>query len=81
MAAFLAVLAALPAFIQALPYIFQVTLKIMTLTEKFIQWSQKQEFNKFLSDCEATIDKLSAAKTPEEKQDAAKSMVDLLRTL
>jgi len=76
-----AFLAALPAFIQALPYIFQVALKMMTLLEKFILWSEKREFNNWLSECERTIDKLDQAQTPEQKREAARSMVDLIRKL
>jgi hypothetical protein len=81
MPAFLALLAALPAFIQSLPYLFQVALKLMVLVEKFITWAERREFNQWLSDCEKTLDQLSSAKTPEEKQDAAKATIDLIRKL
>jgi hypothetical protein len=81
MAAFLALLTALPAFIQALPYIFQVTLKIMTLFEKLIDWTQRRDFNNWLSECEKTIDKLDQAQTAEEKRAAARGIVDLIRKL
>lgn len=81
MPAFLALLAALPAFIQALPYIFQVMLKVMTLLEKFILWAEKREFNGWLDDVEKTIDKLDGAQTPEQKREAARSMVELIRKL
>lgn len=76
-----AFLAALPAFIQALPYIFQVAVKVMTLVEKFVLWAEKREFNQWLTECEKTIDQLENAKTPEQKREAARSMVDLIRTL
>lgn len=81
MTAFVAFLSAIPAFIQSLPYLFQVALKVMTLVEKFISWSQKREFNQFLTDCEATIDKLESAKTPEEKRNAARDLVGIIRKL
>lgn len=81
MPAFLGLLAAIPALIQSLPYLFQVALKIINLLEKLIAWTQKREFNNWLSECEATIDKLDQAKTPEERRSAAKSLVDLIRKL
>lgn len=76
-----AFLAALPAFIQSLPYLFQVALKVMNLLEKFILWTEKREFNAWLSECEKVIDTLDSAKTPEEKRSAARGMVDLIRKL
>ena len=81
MPVFLAFLGAIPAFIQSLPYLFQVALKVMTLVEKMIEWSMRQDFNNWLNDVEVTIDKLDAAKTPEQKREAAKSIVDLVRKL
>lgn len=81
MPVFFAFLAALPAFIQSLPYLFQVALKVMTLLEKLIQWGEKQQLNQWLSDVEKTIDQLESAKTPQEKRAAARSISELIRKL
>lgn len=81
MEAFLALLAALPAFIQALPYMFQVALKVILVIEKFMNWAAKNNFNQWLNEVEVTIDKLQNAKTSEEKAAAAHSIGDLIRKL
>lgn len=74
MPVFLSLLAALPEFLKALPALIQLLLKFMLLVEKL-------GTSKWLADCEATIDKLDTAKTPEQKRDAARGMVDLIRKL
>jgi hypothetical protein len=81
MIAFVAFLQALPAFIQSLPYLFRVALKVMNLLEKLILWTEKREFNAWLSECEKVIDQLDTAKTPEERRSAARGMVDIIRKL
>jgi hypothetical protein len=69
-----AFLAAIPAFLKALPELIRVLLKFMLFVEKI-------GTSKWLADCEATIDQLDSAKTPEQKREAARSMVDLIRKL
>ncbi len=81
MAAFLAILQALPAFFQSLPYLFQLLLKLMAVIEKFIAWSKLNNTSAWLDDLEVTIDKLQSAKNPEEKLAAGSSLVDLIRKL
>jgi biopolymer transport protein ExbB/TolQ len=76
-----AFLAALPSFIAALPYIFQVLVKIMALIERFSAWAKEQNFEAWLNDIEDTIDRLEKAKTPTEKREAARSVVDIIRRL
>lgn len=81
MVALTAFLTALPAFLASLPYLFQLLVKVMTLVERLIAWSQQNKLNDWLNDVEKTIDQLEQAKTPEQKRSAAKGMVDLIRTL
>jgi hypothetical protein len=81
MVAFIAVLQALPQFIASLPYLFQIILKAMTLFERFITWTKTNQIERWINDLEHTIDKLEGAETPEQKRDAARSMVDLIRKL
>lgn len=72
---------ALPAFIQSLPHLFQLLVKMMALTERFINWSKEKNLNKYLDELEDTIDKLEKAQTSQEKISAGKSLVDLIRKL
>lgn len=62
------------AFIQAGLAIFE-----------FIKWAKaawgEAQLNAFLNGIETTIDGLKKAKTPEEKSEAAKNMVDLIRRI
>lgn len=52
---------------------------------EFIKWAKsawgEAQLNSFLSGIETTIDGLKKAKTPEEKSEAAKNMVDLIRRI
>ena len=78
MAAFLA---ALPAFIVALPYIFQLATQIMGLVTRFVAWAKSIDAKKWISELEDTMDLLEKAKTPDEKRDAARRAGDILRSL
>lgn len=66
--------AAILALIQALP-------QILSLITTLVEAIGKNKLKGFLSDCEAAIDQLKDAKTPEEKQKAAQSMSDLISKL
>lgn len=81
MVAFLALLQALPAFIQSLPYLFQLMLKLMGVIDSFVAWSKQNNLNAWIDDLEKTIDDLNKADTPEKKRGAARGMVDIIRKL
>lgn len=76
-----AIVTALPAFMAALPYLCQVLLKLMEVGQKLSAWSKEKDFLARLNEIEATIDLQLEAKTSEQKKEAARSMVDLIRSL
>jgi len=65
---------AISGFLTALP-------KILDLVSRLIAFVQRKEFQDWISDLESTINKIEQAKTVEEKQDAARSLVRVIRTL
>lgn len=73
--------AALPAFIQAIPYLLQIAVKMMNVTQQFVSWAQKNELDKWFDNVEVKIDQLDKAKTPDEKRTAAKDLSDIMRSL
>lgn len=81
MAVFLALVQALPAFFQSLPYLCQIALKMITVMEKLVEYSKKRDLLKMFDDIEGGIDKLDGAKTPDEKKAAARDMVNIIGKL
>lgn len=68
------IVGAIIALLQALP-------EIIRIVGKLVDMIGKNQLKGFLSDCEVMIDQLKAAKTPEEKQNAARGMSDLISKL
>jgi hypothetical protein len=69
------------ALIQALPELFKLLNRLGDVVDRFMKWSDKNKFNEWIDNLEASIVKLDKAKTPEEKLDAAQSLVDSIRKL
>jgi len=67
-------MSAIAGFFAALP-------KLLDLVSRLIGFVQRAEFQAWVADLESTIDKLEQAKSVEEKQDAARSLVRVIRTL
>ncbi len=78
MAAFMA---ALPAFLAALPTLFQIAAKFMNLIVKLVEWSEKEQTKKWIENVEKSFDDLHAADTPEKKYAAARRLNDVFRGL
>jgi hypothetical protein len=81
MASFFAILQALPAFIQSLPYLFQLLLKIMGIMESFTAWAKQNKLDDWLDDLEVSIDKLAKAETPKDKISVGRDFIDIIRRL
>lgn len=77
----IAFLAALPEFITALPYIFQLAVQLMGIVESFVAWAKENNAKQWISELEDTMDLLRKAKTPDEKKAAAGRLGDILRSL
>ncbi len=69
------------ALIQALPELFKLLNRLGDVVGRFMTWSKDHNLEKWISDLEASIDKLENANTPEEKLDAAQSIVGNIRNL
>ncbi len=69
------------ALIQALPELFKLLNRLGDVVDKFMKWTHEHELEKWISDLEASIDKLENAKTPSEKLGAAQSIVGSIRNL
>ncbi len=67
------------AFIRTLPEFLKLLGQLAGLMNRFLDWSKQQGVNKWLSDLEERMDQLEAAKTPEEKLDAAQNLVKSIR--
>ncbi len=76
-----AFLAALPAFIAALPALCNLGVQMMTVLQKIVAWAEKNDLNKWLSDVEKAVDQLDAAKTSDEKLAAAKQLSGVIKSL
>ena len=76
-----AFLAALPGFIQNLPYFFETLLRLMTLVERFVKWSQKNTTREFLHEVEQAIDGLEQARTADQKLASARELSGLISKL
>lgn len=66
-------LASVLAFFQALPQLIQLVTRVGA-------WVKRQETQKWLADLEHTMEKVEGAKTVEEKQNAARDLVRIIRT-
>lgn len=62
------------AFFQALP-------RILALFAQLGNYLKQKQVQQFLDRLEQTIDAVETAKTPEEKQDAARNLVKTIRSL
>lgn len=78
MAAFIA---ALPAFIMALPDMMAIGAKMMTLVMRFMDWVDKNGVEKWMEEVEGAINALEGAKTSDEKLKAARGLSDVFRKL
>ncbi len=67
-------LSAILGFFEALP-------KIISLCERLVAVMKDKQVQAWMSDLEATIEKTEKAKTIEEKRDAAKSIVNIVRRI
>lgn len=67
-------LSAVLGFFEALP-------KIIGLCERLVGVMKDKQVQAWMSDLENTIDKTEKAKTIEEKRDAAKSIVNIIRRI
>lgn len=81
MATLFALIQALPAFIQSLPYLFQIMLKIMVVTEKFAAWAKEMNLSGWLDDLEGTMDDLIKAETPKDKIGVGRDLIDIIRRI
>lgn len=69
------------ALIQALPEFLKLLNRLGDVVERFSAWAKENNLNAWIDDLEATIDQLEKAKTPDEKLDAAHSLVGAIRKL
>lgn len=67
-------MAALAGLLAALPKLVDLVLRLLDLFKR-------QDFQQWVAELETSINKLEGAKTVEEKRDAAKSLVRVIRTL
>lgn len=74
-------MAALSAFLLALPYIFQLLVGFFSLIGKIGKYAKERNLLNWISEMEASIDQLDVAKTPDEKKQAAGRIGDLIRKL
>jgi hypothetical protein len=66
--------AALAGLLASLPKLVDLFLRLLDLFKK-------EDFQAWIAELEGTINKLETAKTVEEKRDAAKGLVRVIRTL
>lgn len=69
------------ALIQALPELFTLLNRLGNVVDRFMKWSAANGLEKWITDLEASIDKLEKAQSPAEKLDAAQSLVGSIRNL
>lgn len=69
------------ALIQALPELFKLLNSLGSVVDRLMKWAHEHELEKWISDLEASIDKLEKAKTSEEKVGAAQSIVGSIRNI
>ena len=67
-------MAALAGLLAALPKLVDLVLRLLDLFKR-------QDFQEWVAELETSINKLEGAKTVEEKRDAAKGLVRVIRTL
>ena len=67
-------MAALAGLLAALPKLVDLVLRLLDLFKR-------QDFQEWIAELETSINKLEGAKTVEEKHDAAKGLVRVIRTL
>lgn len=69
------------ALIQALPELFKLLNRLGLVVARLMEAAERQGINRWIDNLEASIDQLEKAKTPNEKLDAAQSLVDSIRKL
>lgn len=67
-------MAALAGLLAALPKLVDLVLRLLDLFKR-------QDFQEWVAELETSINNLEGAKTVEEKRDAAKGLVRVIRTL
>lgn len=67
-------MAALAGLLAALPKLVDLVLRLLDLFKR-------QDFQQWVAELETSINQLEVAKTVEEKRDAAKGLVRVIRTL
>lgn len=67
-------MAALAGLLAALPKLVDLVLRLLDLFKR-------QDFQQWIAELETSINNLEGAKTVEEKRDAAKGLVRVIRTL
>lgn len=67
------------AILEALPALMQTIPKVVSLIERYLNWANANDLNKWIDALEAGIDQLETAQTPEEKSAAARALVDSIR--
>lgn len=75
-----AFLAALPAFIASLPYVFQATAQLMSLVGRLVSWAEKNDLQKWIDNLESRIDELEQSKTTDDKLNAARNLANVLKS-
>lgn len=69
------------AFLNALPALISLIGRLADLFNRLLKWSHENGVEAWITNLEASIDKLERAKTAEEKLDAAQSLVSSIRNV
>jgi hypothetical protein len=67
--------------IEGLVAFFQSLNRLLALFERIGKWTKEHNLDAWISDLEASIDKLEKAESPEQKLDAARSIVGAVRSI
>jgi hypothetical protein len=76
-----AIFAALPAFLQSLPYLAKIVLQFMTAAISLVAWARQKENQSWLIELESTINAVIKSKTAEEKLESARRLSVLVSRL
>lgn len=67
------------AIVEALPALMQAVPRILSLIERYLNWTNSKDLNQWLDELEAGVNKLESAETPQDKIDAARTLLDAIR--
>lgn len=67
--------------IEGISALIQIVNRVIPLIEKLGKYIKEKNVEKWIDNLEKVVDDLEKAQTPEEKQNAAKNLVGLIRTL